>query len=254
MEELKTGIDCKGREWHQIKLDPRRANLTGQIIDQLTPLYPVNADSSHHSRWLCQCSCGNLTLVRTEALEHKTAHSCGCMGRTNVKKALTLDLTGQRFGKLVALYQVENIGLEVYWHCKCDCGNEKDIQRAALTSGTTKSCGCVSSYKEEEINEILINNNIEFLRQYRLKDCKDKKPLPFDFAIFKNNQLVGLIEYQGSQHYEQRTVWDTVEDFNIRINHDKIKKEYCKNNNIPLLILNKNNNLLEEITLFINKL
>ena len=33
-------------------------------------------------------------------------------------------------------------GLKV-WHCKCECGNEKDVIQSALTSGNTKSCGCL---------------------------------------------------------------------------------------------------------------
>ena len=54
-----------------------------------------------------------------------------------------IDLTGQRFGKLVVLYRVENtIHNEVQWLCQCDCGNTTIVTSGHLRSGGTKSCGC----------------------------------------------------------------------------------------------------------------
>ena len=52
------------------------------------------------------------------------------------------DLTGMRFGHLVALYKVR-IGYGKYkWVCKCDCGNESLVKTYHLLNGDTKSCGC----------------------------------------------------------------------------------------------------------------
>ena len=51
------------------------------------------------------------------------------------------DITNQRFGKLVAKYRIKKNG-NSYWHCVCDCGNEKDIYLQQLTSGKVTSCGC----------------------------------------------------------------------------------------------------------------
>jgi len=56
-----------------------------------------------------------------------------------------IDLTGQRFGRLVVEYTVEkpkNLkGTYKYWLCKCDCGNEKIIMGRNLYKGISKSCG-----------------------------------------------------------------------------------------------------------------
>lgn len=52
------------------------------------------------------------------------------------------DLTGQKFGMLTVLYRAENRKGDTYWHCKCDCGEEKDVCASNLTSGKCKSCGC----------------------------------------------------------------------------------------------------------------
>ena len=58
------------------------------------------------------------------------------------------DLTGQRFGRLVALYRVKSVGIvnvtSAWWHCKCDCGVEFDTMTNSLTRGKTVSCGCYS--------------------------------------------------------------------------------------------------------------
>lgn len=56
------------------------------------------------------------------------------------------DLTNRRFGRLVALYVV---GVDkqhgAIWKCHCDCGNEIELIGSKLTTGTTRSCGCLRS-------------------------------------------------------------------------------------------------------------
>ena len=53
------------------------------------------------------------------------------------------DLTDRRFGRLVVSYRVSNINGRTAWLCKCDCGSEKVVTGISLTSGRTKSCGCL---------------------------------------------------------------------------------------------------------------
>lgn len=53
------------------------------------------------------------------------------------------DITGQRFGKLTALYLHERRNYKSYWFCKCDCGSNTIVMISKLTSGHTKSCGCL---------------------------------------------------------------------------------------------------------------
>ena len=59
------------------------------------------------------------------------------------------DLTGKRFGRLTVMYQngfkyKPSGQRNVLWHCKCDCGNEKDIPANTLRNGSSKSCGCLN--------------------------------------------------------------------------------------------------------------
>lgn len=63
-----------------------------------------------------------------------------------------IDLTGKRFGNLTAVrlseHRLSSSGVSKrYWLCKCDCGNTKSIYARSLTSGNTKSCGCLNIYK-----------------------------------------------------------------------------------------------------------
>ena len=53
-----------------------------------------------------------------------------------------IDLTGQRFGKLMILHRLPSINGQTQWQCQCDCGKKKRIQAVHLKTGHTQSCGC----------------------------------------------------------------------------------------------------------------
>lgn len=55
-----------------------------------------------------------------------------------------IDLTGQKFGKLTAIKIVEHGGSHkpVKWLCRCDCGNEKNVDSQLLRRGLVTDCGC----------------------------------------------------------------------------------------------------------------
>ena len=55
-----------------------------------------------------------------------------------------LDITGQRFGKLIALSKAPSHSGKTYWLCQCDCGNQKEIQTSHLVGGKISSCGCLT--------------------------------------------------------------------------------------------------------------
>lgn len=62
------------------------------------------------------------------------------------------DLSGQRFERLLVLHRVPDPRRGSYWRCLCDCGNTTDLYRGVLTSGNTKSCGCLKA--EQKIHEL----------------------------------------------------------------------------------------------------
>ncbi len=60
----------------------------------------------------------------------------------------TLDLTGQRFGKLVVRSCLGMVDGYRKWACDCDCGRrDVPIKQGNLTGGNTRSCGCVAGEK-----------------------------------------------------------------------------------------------------------
>lgn len=101
---------------------------------------------------------------------------------------------------------------------------------------------CSSSRGEKRIAEILEENDIQYTPQYRIVECRNKKPLPFDFAVFKNDKLLFLCEFQGRQHYQISQFGGMSQEkakivFEEMQSRDKIKFDFCKNNNIDLLII-----------------
>ena len=96
---------------------------------------------------------------------------------------------------------------------------------------------CRESKGEKEIRKYLIKNNINFKPQHTFQNCRNKKLLPFDFYLPDYNIC---IEYNGLQHYKPITWFGGEEGFIKQQKRDIIKMEYCKNNNIPLIIIKYN--------------
>ncbi len=58
-----------------------------------------------------------------------------------------MDLTGRRFGRLIAIRFARRDERRVsWWLCLCDCGREKVVRMDFLRNGTTHSCGCLRKY------------------------------------------------------------------------------------------------------------
>lgn len=72
-----------------------------------------------------------------QGLIYNKRTDCGC------KTIRFYDLTGKRFGSLVAETKEPPIGDgKTRWKCKCDCGNTYITTSYALRKGKAKSCGC----------------------------------------------------------------------------------------------------------------
>lgn len=231
--------------------EKRRKDLTGRVFGNLTVLCYSHSDKKR-AVWKCKCACGNEVFIVGKYLLNGETKSCGCervkLGKSKKKPILY----GTRFGKLTVLYEIEQRRNKlIYYHCKCDCGNQLDVQANHLRQGDTKSCGCVKSFPQLEIADFFKKNNFQFQRQYKFDDCISRKNrrLPFDFAIFENKKLKYLLQFQGQQHFKN-TFCSSENQYKEYIWHDIVKSDYCLKNNIKLVYITYKDDLnskLEEL-------
>lgn len=78
------------------------------------------------------------------------------------------DLTGQKFGRLLALSLTEERrNHRAVWRCQCDCGNYKNVSSKLLLNNTTKSCGCLYKELKNNIRELGESNLSSLYSNYR---------------------------------------------------------------------------------------
>lgn len=121
----------------------------GEKYGKLKIVEFVKKDKRNKAYYLCKCDCGNEKIVRYDSLRGGKTQSCGCLTKEKVKElgySNFKDLTGKRFGRLEVIKLTEKTDRYYgkYYLCKCDCGNEKVIRGTQLTTGKTKSCGCLN--------------------------------------------------------------------------------------------------------------
>lgn len=115
------------------------------------------------------------------------------------------------------------------------CGNTFEIKVSNFLLRGLGCPHCKNSHGEDMVKNVLKNISVDFSKEYKFPDCKNVLPLPFDFALFKNGEVVGLIEYDGEQHYQAVDFFGGEEGLKRRKHNDDIKNQYCKKNKIPLL-------------------
>ena len=97
----------------------------------------------------------------------------GCTGTTTgygrlfcgVEMPKIIDLTGQRFGRLVVLKRAENKGRMTRWLCLCDCGKTTISHAANLRNGQARSCGC---YRYDRARAVSKKHDGKGTRLYRI--------------------------------------------------------------------------------------
>ena len=236
-KEIKSLEEAK-KIWKEQSLG-QGLNLTGQHYNYLTFIYKTESINKQ-TKWVCKCDCGNYISVYVNNVKTNKTKSCGCLkeqkskqnGRNNRN-----NLINQKFGKLQVIDYGHSDSHHVYWKCKCECGTIKEIRSDCLLLNIISSCGCdKNSHGEKVIKSLLLDNNIIFEEQKTFNNCyysKSNYLCKFDFYLPKYNLL---IEYDGIQHFEFVPYYHkNLENFNISIERDKFKNQWCKENNIPLI-------------------
>lgn len=159
------------------------------------------------------------------------------------------DHTNEVYGRLTVLEFIERKKRNSYWKCKCDCGNEIIIPITYLTTGDTKSCGCLrkettatlskknSFVKNKRLYTIWIDMKRRCYNRKRksyiyygakgIRVCKEWKE---DFKIFqewainngyKDNLTIDRIDNNGN--YEPNNCrWVTIKEQNNNMSTNHI--------------------------------
>lgn len=124
----------------------------------------------------------------------------------------------------------------------CGCGKKYITTTTHFIHENKIQCNDCSNRqsKLEKVVELFLKSEgINYIREYRFEDCRSINTLPFDFYLSEYNMC---IEVDGEQHYlpvefggisKERAIVN----FAQTQERDKIKTDYCKNNNIQLIRL-----------------
>ncbi len=148
-------------------------DLTNQRFGKLVAIEPRGRKNKKIA-WLCQCDCGNTSIVASDKLRNGHTQSCGCVSRQKAKERV-IDLTGKRYGRWTVIERAGYKGKDITWKCKCDCGTISEVQGNSLRSGGTMSCGCLA----RELNS------------KRLKETYKPKPI-IDLSGKRFGKLVAI--------------------------------------------------------------
>lgn len=212
--------------------------LIGQKINKWTVLEIVRMGKYDRPHAICQCECGEVKPVWVRNLIKQSSKDCGCGRKSMLRETRSKDLVEEKFGKLtvIELMDESNKFKRRLYRCKCDCGNEIIVPSSSLTTKHTSSCGCLLSYYNMYIAQLLDKKEIEYKQEYTVF-MKNDKYYRYDFFLPNYNLF---IEYDGQQHYMPAHFGNIGEEQAKLIlervkQHDKIKDQYCKENDINLL-------------------
>ena len=161
---------------------------------------------------------------------------CYNASRKKSHRQFALELLEAHNGMIVPLGMYKGSDYEI--ECMClKCGGKiNKVSRLFIGANKTGCPNCGNkSNGEDKIREWLNTNNYRYAQQYSIDEVKDKHKLLFDFAVFKGNELICLIEYDGEQHFKPVDLWGGIEALENIIIRDNIKNEYCDKNKILLI-------------------
>lgn len=161
---MKKNLDLTGMRFGKLTVLNKVDWKASKTIDIVKDLGGIKTccfyeEQKGQTSWLCQCDCGNKTVVTTGSLTSENTKSCGCNKEfkpVETIKKLKEDLTGKIFDHLtvVKFAGYDHCGCRHYrkWLCRCDCGAEKEIREIALKrKDNVKSCGC-AKHNRRNIN------------------------------------------------------------------------------------------------------
>jgi hypothetical protein len=164
-----------------------------------------------------------------------------------------VDQTGKTFGRLTCLSRVGTDPQErSLWLCECSCGNKKVIVLPNLTSGVTKSCGCLQrevSRKRNTTHSKSVDSNGNAPRLYGIwRNMKQRcyNPKATKFEIYGGRGISVCDDWRFD--YMKFHVWSMSNGYADHLSIDRIEgddgyyPENCRWISVSRQNMNKNNN------------
>ena len=137
----------------------RVRDISGERFGSLTAVKPTGEVHTTNKTciWRCICDCGNETAADYKHLAEGERTNCGC-AKGGPKP---LDITGRQFGMLTVIKRLDTKSKTTYkWLCQCDCGRMSDVIVSNLTSGVTRSCGCMRGRVKRQKGSLAAENSV----------------------------------------------------------------------------------------------
>lgn len=176
-------------------------DLTGKQFGELTVIGRAPKNKHGAIQWICRCSCGEACTVQTSPL--MTGRKTRCTGRCHQKNYAFVDITGQRFGRLVALYPSRRYDKSgsVIWRCHCDCGSDVDLSYNALAYSRQKSCGCQKAENNQKLQTYLTHLDGTSIDMLRSKKIPSDNTTGYRGVYYIRGKYVAKIVFQKKQYF-----------------------------------------------------
>lgn len=190
----------------------KKADLSGMVFGELTVLR-FDGYYKRNPKWLCKCSCGKVISVFENGLKCGKSTHCGSPIHT--------EIIGKRFGRLTVLPEIQerkNNSMRKYL-CRCDCGNYTWVTSTNLTSGNTRSCGCLS---KEMIHTLSRKHGMSQTRIYNIwRKMISRCEKEYD-NCYKRYGAVGISVCEEWHNFENFYKWSMENGYNDHMTIDRI--------------------------------
>jgi len=147
-----------------------------------------------------------------------------------------IDLTGQRFNRLIVLHDTEKkSGSNRIWLCQCDCGRLTEVRGDNLRSDRIKSCGCFRKEIAKEIAKkfMTIHGDAKRARLYRIWGNMKARCYNPNSANYKRYGGKGIkICNKWKNNYLAFKLWALANGYQEGLTIDRINSNgnYCPEN------------------------